>query len=145
MPSFARLASAVLFGALAYYVSTLVVPLFAEERPLPTFANWNALFGVIMGWRLAGRGGTGVSAAIGYGITAAAALFLVSLFFHSSAEMITRSMRGQYDGPAQAVVEVANLMYEFGTRVATAEVLGSIFAGGILVAIFVDIVGRRYD
>ncbi|MEM9350657.1 MAG: TrgA family protein [Pseudomonadota bacterium] len=146
MPTFARLTSAVLFAALAYYVSTLIPPLFVEERPLPTLANWNALFGLILGWRLSSRrGGVGLSAAIGFGISVSAALFLTALFFHSSTEMITRSMRGQYDGPAQAVVEVANLMYEFGTRIATVEILGTTFIGGIMVAIFVDVIARRYD
>lgn len=146
MPTFARVAASVLYAALAFYVSTIVQEMFTDERPLPALPYWNAFFGVIVGWRVAGsRAGQGVSGAIGYGLTTTVALAFVCLFFNSAGEMIRRSMRGQYDGPAQAVVEVANLMYEFGIRVATMEVIAISVGGGLACAILVEAFGRRYD
>ncbi|MEM1236891.1 MAG: TrgA family protein [Pseudomonadota bacterium] len=145
MPTAARLAAAVLFAGLAYYVSTVIQGYFVDERPLPTLPMWNAFFGLICGWRIAGsRAGQGVSGAISYGLTTVTALAIVALFFHSSAEMVTRSMRGQYGGPAEAVVTVAELMYDFGMRIFTPEVLLLSFGGGVVCALIVEAVGRRY-
>ncbi|MEM6728829.1 MAG: TrgA family protein, partial [Pseudomonadota bacterium] len=77
MPTAGRVTAAILYAGLAFYVSLLVREIFLDERPLPTLPYWNAFFGVILGWRLAGaRAGGGLSAAIGYGITTTIALFI---------------------------------------------------------------------
>ncbi|MEL6913208.1 MAG: TrgA family protein [Pseudomonadota bacterium] len=146
MPTFARVVAAVLFGALAYYVSTLIPPLFEGERPLPSLPYWNAFFGVLLGWRQAGRlAGRGFGASVSSGVTTSVSLFVTCLFAHSFAEMIDRSMRGQYGGPAEAVVAVFNLMYEFGETIFTNEVLTSTIVGGIAAAMVTEIFSRRYD
>ncbi len=146
MPTFGKLTAAVLFAALAYYVSLDVQALFIEERPLPTLAYWNVLFGAICGWRIGGaRAGQGATGAIGYGLTATAALAATALFFHSGAEMIKRSLRNQYDGPVEGIISIMELMLDFGQRIATPEILAMSFGGGVAIAIVADFVGRRYD
>ncbi|MEM6896424.1 MAG: TrgA family protein [Pseudomonadota bacterium] len=146
MPTLAKVIAALLFAALAFYVSTIIQGMFVEERPLPALPYWNAFFGVICGWRIAGsRAGQGYHGAVGYGLTTTSALILMCLFFNCFAEMIRRSMRMQYDGPAEAVVAVMDLMVEFGQRVATQEVLITSFAGGLAAAFVVEAFGRRYS
>ncbi|MEM1100708.1 MAG: TrgA family protein [Pseudomonadota bacterium] len=146
MPTFARLVAAALFGALAYYVSTFIPPIFEDERPLPSLPYWNAFFGVLLGWRQAGRvAGRGFGASVSSGLTTSVSLFVVCLFAHSFAEMIDRSMRGQYGGPAEAVVAVFNLMYEFGGRIFTTEVIVTTIVGGIVAAMVTEVFARRYD
>jgi len=145
MPTAAKLAAALLFAGLAYYVSGLVRPIFADERPLPNLQMINLGFGVIIGWVVAGkRVGGGLSGAIGAGLTTAVSLFLVCLFFNSAAEMIDRSLRKHYDAPVQAVIAVFELMLEFGQRILTPEIIAVSLGGGIVACIIVNFVGRQW-
>ena len=145
MPTAARLVAAILFGALAYYVSELVRPIFADERPLPNLALINTGFGILLGWTTAGsRVGGGLRGAIGAGLTTSIALFFLCLFANSFAEMIRRSLRKQYDTPIEAIIAVFELAIDFGQRVLTPEIIGTSLLGGIAAAIVMNITGRFF-
>ncbi len=145
MPTMGRLVAAVLFGALAYYVSTLVIPLFEEGTVPGGFALINTGFGILMGWIVAGkRAGDGYRAAIGYGLTAMAAMVFWVLFAHSFIQMIKLSLRKSYDGPVEAVTDVFNLAIKLGLMAATPEVLTALVVGGIAAGLVTEFFGRRF-
>ncbi|MEM8591086.1 MAG: TrgA family protein [Pseudomonadota bacterium] len=145
MPTIGKVAAAIAFAAAAYYVSTLIQPIYENERPLPNLPYWNAFFGLIVGWRVAGkRAGTGVNAMIGYAITTTIALVFTCLFFNCAAEMIRLSTRGQYDGPAEGIIAIVELMLEFGSEVATVEVIVATTVCGFAAAIVTEFFGRRF-
>ncbi|MEM6479812.1 MAG: TrgA family protein [Pseudomonadota bacterium] len=144
MPTFAKAVAAVLFAALAYYVSTLVEALFFDTLRAPYMKYWNALFGLIIGWRLGGRtAGYGFGSAVGTGLTTTIALAAFCLFVNAFSHMIWRSMRNYYDGPSEALVAVVELMIEFAPIAFTMNVLAISIGGGLLIAIIVDFVGKR--
>jgi hypothetical protein len=57
MPTAAKLAAAILFGALAWLASELAIPFFPEGAAVGRFAEWNAAIGAVIGWRVAGCAG----------------------------------------------------------------------------------------
>lgn len=94
MPTFGRFVGAVLFGALAWYVSLLIIPLFPEGTDVGLFQEINTFFGLYVGWCIAGpRAGTGYVASVSYGLTAMIAMVVMALFFNSFCVMIEMSLR----------------------------------------------------
>jgi len=144
MPTAARFVGAVLFAALAWYVSGLIIPLFPEDTNFGWFVEVNTAFGVFCGWTIAGpRGGTGYVAAFSYGLTTAISLTVMALFFHSGYVMIEKSLRKLYKTPTEAVVAVFELMVEYGSMLLTPEILTTLAVGGIVAGLTTEAVGQR--
>lgn len=145
MPTAAKLAAAILFGALAWYVSELIKPLFPEGTDLGRFAEFNAVIGAVIGWRVAGgRARTTWPNAIGYGVTAALSMLLTALFVHSFVIMLSQSFRKVYEGPLEALVDVVRLMVDNFQMVATPAVMVALLVGGILGGLVTEWVARNY-
>lgn len=146
MPTAARLVAAIVFAALGYLLSELVKPLFPPGTDLGRVSEMNAGVGLFVGWVVAGsRAGDGWRAAVGHGLTGAAAFVFWAMLLHSGIEMIRRSMRGQYDGPVAAVVGIFELMIGYGQVVATAGVIGALILGGVAAGIAAEYAARRWD
>lgn len=146
MPTTARLVGAITLAALAWYVSTLIVPLLPEGRDIGFFVEINTVIGLMCGWTVMGsRAGEGISNAIGFGLTGAAALMFWGLFLHSSGEMIRKSLRKNYDGPMEAVVSVFEMMVEFGQMIATPQVFITVLVGGVVAGLITEFFGSRYS
>lgn len=146
MPTMGRLIGAILFGALAWYTTTLIVPLFPEATNLGYFQEANTVFGLIAGWKIAGpRTGTGYGAALSYGLTALVALVFMALFFNSFVVMIERSLRKRYDGPGEAVTDVFALFIEHATMIMTPEIIGTLLIGGVVCGVITEFFGRRFS
>lgn len=144
-----RVISALLYAALGFYASQLIIPHFLERfegRDVGMFAEFNAFFCFIVGWKIAGtRAGDGWNAAISYGLTTGIAMTVVSLFFHSFGEMIRKALDRDYgDSPVEALVDVFQLMIKFGEVIMKPDVLIAVIAGGILCGLVVEWTGRRY-
>ncbi|TNC52725.1 TrgA family protein [Rubellimicrobium rubrum] len=146
MPTSAKLAAAVLFGVLAWFVSELVKPLFPESSGLGRFSEYNALIGLVIGWRIWGRRArTTWANAVAYGLTSALATTLVTLFLHSLGRMVAQSFRRVYDGPMEALVDVAQLMIKNGQMILTQEVVVTLLVGGVLGGLATEWVARNYS
>jgi ABC-type uncharacterized transport system YnjBCD permease subunit len=144
MPSPAKATGAVLLAALALVVSSMI----ARDLPVavggaPARLSVAAL-GLLVGWRLCGetRGGAGPAAA--RGITAAMALVLLSLLAAATWEMLERSGRGRYDGPMEALGDVAGLMATYGRLLVAPAPAAVILVGGAAAGVLAGAVGRRW-
>lgn len=145
MPTMGRMTGAILFGALAWYTSLLIMPLFPEGANLGLFQEVNTFFGLIAGWKIAGpRAGTGYAAAVSYGITSMVAMVVMALFFNSGIVMLERSLRKRYGGPGEAVTDVLALFMEHGAMILTSEIIGTLVVGCLAAALVVEMVGRRF-
>lgn len=146
MPTMGRLIGAILFGALAWYTSLLIVPLFPEGTNLGLFQVVNTAFGLIAGWSVAGpRAGLGYIAAFSYGLTAMVAMLVMALFFNSAVVMIEQSLRKRYDGPVEAVMAVFEMFIENGAMLLTPEIIATLVIGGIGAGLITEFFGRRYS
>ncbi|MBT8410297.1 MAG: TrgA family protein [Octadecabacter sp.] len=144
MPTFGKLVGAVLFGALAWYVSGLIVPLFPEGTRLGLFREVNTFFGMLCGWKVAGpRAGTGYIASLSYGLTTLVAMVVLALGFNSSAVMVEQSLDKRYDGPGEAVTDVFAMFMEYGMLMMTPQVVGTLVVGSLVAGVVVEFFGRR--
>lgn len=145
MPTAAKLAAAVFFGALAWYVSQLIEPLFPEGTDMGRFAEYNALVGMVIGWCIAGaRARTTWPNAVAYGLTAALSMTLMALFLHSATIMISQSFRKVYEGPMEAMIDVVRIMVDNFQKVSTLEIMGTLLVGGIVAGLATEWVARNY-
>lgn len=146
MPTMGRLIGATLFGALAWYTTILIIPLFPEGTDLGLFQEVNTFFGLVAGWTVAGpRAGTGYVNAISYGLTSVAALVVMALFFNSSVVMLEQSLRKRYDGPGEAVTAVFEMFIEHGAMLLTPEIIGTLLVGSLAGGMVTEFFGRRYS
>jgi hypothetical protein len=145
MPTASKLVAALLFGALAFFVSDLVKPLLEEGTQVGLFSLVNTLVGVLMGWRISGaRVGYSMQASLGYGITTVAATVFWCLFIWAGYLMVEASMRLRYDGPMDALQDMGAMMIEFAGTMATPTVLGSLLVGALFFGWLTEQVSRRY-
>jgi len=145
MPTMGRLTGAVMFGALAWYVTLLIVPLFPEGTNLGLFQEVNTFFGLLAGWLVAGpRAGTGFIASISYGLTTLASMLVMALFFNSSVVMLENSLRRRYDGPGEAVTDVFEMFVAHGMMLLTPEIVGTLLIGSVIGGFVTEIMGRRF-
>lgn len=146
MPTMGRLIGAILFGALAWYTTLLIVPLFPEGTNLGLFQEVNTFFGLFAGWTVAGpRAGTGFVASFSYGLTALVSMVVTALFFNSFVLMIDRSLNKRYDGPGEAVTDVFALFVDHGLMISTPEIITTLLVGGIVGGLLTEAVGRRFS
>ncbi|KPP88034.1 MAG: Fatty acid desaturase [Rhodobacteraceae bacterium HLUCCA08] len=145
MPTAARLVAALLWGALAWQISQLIIPLLPEGSQIGMFVEVNVVLGLIIGWTVAGsRAGQGFSGAVGYGITASVALVVVGLFTHASVEMVYRSLEKRYRDAGEAVIGVFDLMTQFGKTMMTTDIVLTLLVGGIAAGLVTEAVNRRW-
>jgi hypothetical protein len=147
MPTAGKLIGAIVFAALAWFVSDLVKPLLPDGTQVGLMSPINALFGLLMGWRIMGRGaGNGYFGSMGFGITTAAATILWSLVFWGGYAMITNATRLRYDGPMEALQDMAVLMGDYARTAATdPQVVGATLIGSLLCAMLTEFFARRWS
>lgn len=144
MPTFAKLTGAILFAALAWYVSEMVKARLPDTLSGGRIAEVNAAFGGLLGWRILGRhGGGGFADGIGLGLTTGAATVILCLFTWAGYEMITRSMDLFYDGPMEALTAMMELVLEFGLLLNHTEIIATLLAGSVAAGILVQPLARR--
>ena len=146
MPTGGKLVGAIMFALLAYWLSDLVKPLMSEGAQVGMFSPVNALIGLIMGWTLMGRGaGQSYRTSFGYGLTTLVATAFWSLVFWAGYEMIVRSTRLRYDGPIEAMQDMAEIALEYVWMVAIPELLWPALVGGLFVSWLTEFFARRWS
>lgn len=146
MPTAGKLIGAILFAALAFYVSEQVKLGIPEGVALTLLSPINALLGLAMGWRIMGeRAGEGFVPATGYGLTTVFAITFWSLLIWSGYEMLRRAVRGRYDGPMDAMLGMGDLMLEYATLIVTPPVVGSAVIGSFICAMVTEYFSHRWS
>jgi small-conductance mechanosensitive channel len=145
MPSAIRLAGFVVFAAMGWVVSEMIIPLMPEGTNPGGFSIYNAILGAILGWVMMKPSvARSPSGPMGAGITTAVAIVFWGLFFHALAEMIKQSMRMRYDGPVEAVVNIFQIMMDYGVMIAAPAVIITTLVFGALGGIFCGAVAKRW-
>lgn len=146
MPTGGKLVGAFVFAALAWYASDLVIPLLPDGTPTGMFAPLNAIIGLLMGWRIMGKGaGVTYRQALGYGMTTVAATLFWVVLLWSAREMYRRSVRLYYDGPMEALQEMFQFMVEYLHLIGTEQIVLTLIAGGILGGLLTEFFARRWS
>ena len=146
MPTGGKLIGALVFAALAYFITDLIKPFLPEGSRLGWFSPVNALIGFVMGWTILGRGaGKSYRNAFGYGFTTLSATVFWCLVCWSGYEMLRRSMRLYYDGPVHALQEMAQLFVEYARIGAVQEVIWPAVIGTVFVSWFTEFFARRWS
>lgn len=135
MPTGAKLVGALAFAALAYFISDLIKPLLPEGTQLGRFSPLNALIGAAMGWKIMGKGaGESYQRTFGYGLTTLAATAFWCLLVWAGYEMLQNSLRMRYDGPVEALQEMAQLFVDYAKLAAVSQVVWPAIIGALFAA-----------
>lgn len=146
MPTGAKLIGALTFMALAYFISDLIKPLLPEGTNVSRLSEINAIVGLLMGWRVMGKGaGKTYKQSLSYGLTTLAATAFWSLLIWSGYEMLQRSIKMYYDGPVEALQEMAALYVEYAKLAAVQEVVIPALVGAIFVSWLTEYFARRWS
>ncbi len=148
MPTSYRLVSALLYGALAWVVSAMVMEVMEAETQRQNFGNFqlvNTAIGVLVGWIIVGkRLGSDYVTAMGIGFTGMLTLVFWCLFAHAFNEMLRLSLARRYDGPVEALVSVFKLGIEYGGFLVHGQILVVLILGGMIAGVIAEFVKRRW-
>ncbi len=143
MPTAGRLVGAIVFGATGAGAAFVGIPTLPEEVLPGYLFPFSTIVGGWQGWSLMGpKAGGRFSMAITQGIATVVVMTLTVIFFVAGWDMIERSMRLRYDGPGAAVLDVANLMWEYVKMMVVPQVIGVLALGATLGSILVNIAAR---
>jgi hypothetical protein len=146
MPTGGKLVAAMAFAALAYFITDLIKPLLPEGSRMGWFSQVNAVIGMALGWTIMGKGaGKTYRQAFGYGFTTLAATVFWALMCWAGYEMIRRSTKLYYDGPVDALQEMAQLFLDYGKLAAVQEVIWPAIVGTIFAAWLTEFFARRWS
>jgi hypothetical protein len=145
MPTAGKLIGAIAFAVLAYFVSDLIKPYLDEGTQYGLLSPLNAFFGLIMGWRIMGNGaGRGFYSATGYGLTTVFATTFWCLLIWGGVEMMDNATRMRYDGPVDALQDMASIIFEYMKLIAKPDIIGTAIVGSVLCAWFAEFFARRF-
>ncbi|PWJ20523.1 TrgA family protein [Jannaschia seohaensis] len=150
MPTPAKLISALLFAALAWWTAeTIRVHALPDGMVVGRFREWVALAGLIIGWRVIGvrvsgptNRGTTVTKAITAGIGGAVILTIGGLILNSFVKMISISLTSRYTEVGQAAEAWMDFMWSDAMTIANPMVLGTMFGGAAVVGLVGGVAGR---
>lgn len=145
MPTAGKLFGAICFAVLAWLVSGLIPPLLPEGTPTGLLQPVNTAVGFIMGWTLLGRNaGDGLVASVGHSSTTAVAIVFWCLLIWAGETMLDRSMRLLYDGPVEALQDLAVIAIDYGRTIATTEVITAVVIGTLVSALVTETAASRW-
>lgn len=146
MPTGAKLIGAIIFcltGALAAWIG---VPGLPDGRQPGLLIPISALTGIWFGWRLVGTHVSGsLRQALVLSVRTVAMMLVATLFFIAGEEAYQRSIKLRYDGPVEAVTDIANLMLFFGQMAIQGPVFTVLLLGIMIGAVFVRWAGRTFE
>jgi len=130
MPTATKLVAAIVLAATGWFCAELIKPMMEEGRDLSRFSPICVAVGVLVGWRYLGRRIDKQLGSFGANALTTAFVFLgVALFIFSFSEMIKQSMRRNYDGPVEAVMDLFIIGWDYVLKYFNAEVVAVALLG----------------
>jgi len=146
MPTAARLTAAIFFTLVGLAFAFQASQYFPEAKEPDYWFYLNGAAGAILGWVVCGtRAGSGYPNGIANGVTTGVGMLFWVYFIMSFHDMIKKSLRKSYDGPVEAVVNVFEIMLDWG-KVFFIPELGLLMLAGCVVAGFItEFIGKRFS
>lgn len=145
MPTGAKLIGAVIFCLTGWIAATISVPGLPDEREPGLLVPIAALTGLVFGWGLVGTHvGTTLRQSFGLSVRTVAMMLLTTLFLIAGEEAYQRSIKLRYDGPVEAVTDIAALMLFFGQMALQGPVFVVLGIGIVIGTILVRWAGRAF-
>jgi hypothetical protein len=146
MPTGAKLIGAVLFALTGAIAAWSGIPGLPDGRQAGSLVLIATLSGLYFGWALAGtRVGANLQQSLVLSLRTLVMMTLTTLFLIAGEEAYQRSIKLRYDGPVEAVTDVANLMIFFGKMAIQPPVLTVMGLGVVIGAVFVNWAGRVFE
>ncbi len=147
MPTAAKLIASVLFAALAFVAARMYAQNMPDGSGTGRLLETSALIGFLCGWSIIGsfasRPGGRVDAMATGVRTSFTMAVLVTLTF-AIVEMLTRSLKGRYRDPVDAVLSMFELFLTLGRPILTPELLAVLLLGGIIGGAVAHWAGRTW-
>lgn len=144
MPTAAKLVAAIAFAAIGYALFVSMVTVYGEDT-VPGFLLPLCIgAGLAVGWTLCGKNAHSLMSGIGNGYTAVVGQAFIIVFGLSFSIMLSRSLRGRYDGPMDAMVGHFTLMFENTLKFATPEIGMIMLVGGFVGGAVSGLTGARF-
>lgn len=146
MPTAAKLVSAVTFALVGLWAAIAYIPQLPEGSSTGQFPAIMAALGFLIGWRSMGRNaGRGWGESIGYGLRTSALIVIWALLGFAVYTMLMKSTRQLYRGdPGRAVMDVPDIMMQYGKLVIAPEVLVALVVGGLAGGLIAEMTARRW-
>lgn len=147
MPTAAKLVSAVAFALVALWAAVAYIPKLPEGTSVGYLRETMVALGLLIGWRGMGRfAGRGWGESIGLGLKTSALIVFWALLGFATFTMIVRSTRQIYRAdPFKAVMDVPNIMLEYGRLILAQDVLIALIVGGMVAGILAEMAARRWN
>lgn len=145
MPTAAKLAATLLFALTAYLTAVFFKPAMPEGTQWGYFLEISTGIGAICGWIVMGNTvGRGTTDAIGTGVKTSVVVAFWAVLIFAIIAMVKASYKRHYDGPMEAVLGTFSFMLDYGKLMASPEVIGTLFIGGVLGGILTEWVSARW-
>lgn len=147
MPTAAKLVSAIAFALVGLWAALAYIPQLPEGSSYGYLREIMTALGLVIGWRGMGRfAGRGWGEAVGLGLKTSVLLVFWALLGFSTYTMIVRSTRQIYRAdPVKAVLDVPNIMLEYGRLALAQDVLVALVVGGVLGGLLAELAARRWS
>jgi len=145
MPTAAKLVAALSFAFLAWVTGIMIEGVMPENQRVGYLYPVAIASGVIAGWFVSGaaKRARWIDAA-STGMRTAVTATLIALVSFSVGTMIQISMRGRYRGPMDALLDIVNQFFNFGSLLLFLPVVVTILLGGAVAGMVTEVAGRRW-
>jgi hypothetical protein len=145
MPTAGKLFGAATMAIICWLISGFIPPLLPEGSQTGMLQPVNAAVGFVMGWSILGRNaGNGLVATVGHASTAMVAVVFWCLLIWSGNEMLDKSMKLRYNGPIEALQDMAVMAIESLRLIGTVEIVAAMVIGVLIAAVTTESAASRW-
>ncbi|WP_444463092.1 TrgA family protein [Rhodobacter capsulatus] len=145
LPTTAKLFGGLGLAATGFIAAELIPGKLHPGASLHGLALMATSFGLALGWRVIGRNpGQGLIKAAERGLHAGLYLLLWTTLFLGALQMLRDMIRGRYDSPSEALLDVLAQGMRLGAEALQPDVLGMLFCGSVLSAMLAEWAWKRW-
>lgn len=146
MPTFAKLIASVVFAFVGWWAAMTYNTHLPDNISLARLPYAMAVLGAALGWwSLGPSAGKGYRDTIAYGLRTSVLIGVLAMFGVAFVLMLRKSTNQMYRAdPLAAVLDVPDLMYQYGRYMLNQDVLMVLAAGGIIGGLLVEYAARNW-